>query len=220
MGLLHGLRDPESGYSIARRLRSRRFAFFLQCIAGLPRPIRILDVGGTQDFWETMEFVDPTSSRITVLNLQAPAARHPNVTTVSGDACRMDAFEDGEFDVVFSNSVIEHVGDDASQEAMAAEVRRVGRRYFVQTPNLYFPIEPHFMFPFFQFLPIPARGWLLQNFALSWGGRIPDRESAREAARGVRLVGLSRFRKLFPDAAIYRERVLGLSKSFVAHRGF
>ena len=132
----------------------------------------------------------------------------------------MDAFTDAQFDVVFSNSVIEHVGDDARQEAMAREVRRVGRRYFVQTPNLYFPIEPHFMFPFFQFLPIPVRGWLLSNLKLSWGGKIPDREQARQAARSVALVGLSRFREMFPDGAIYRERVLGLTKSFVAYRGF
>jgi hypothetical protein len=220
MGLLHGLRDPDSGYSIARRLRSRRFAFFLERISDLPRPVSILDVGGTQDFWERMGFVDPGAARITILNLQAPDSRHPNVRTVAGDACRMDAFAEREFDVVFSNSVIEHVGDDSRQEAMANEVRRVGRRYFVQTPNLYFPIEPHFMFPFFQFLPIALRGWLLQNLRLSWGGRIREREAAREAARSVRLLDLSRLRSLFPEARIHRERVLGLTKSFIAFSGW
>ena len=220
MGLLHGLRDPDSGYSIAKSLRSRRFAFFLDLVSALPRPISILDVGGTQDFWETMDFVHPEASQITILNIQAPESRHENIATLSGDACQMEGFADRQFDVVFSNSVIEHVGDDAHQEAMAREVRRVGERYFVQTPNLYFPIEPHFMFPFFQFLPIATRGWLLSNLSLSWGGKIPDREHAREAARSVRLVGLSRFRSMFPDAEIYHERVLGLTKSFIAFAGW
>ena len=219
MGLLHGLRDPDSGYSIAKRLRSRRFELFEGLIAALPRPVRILDVGGTQDFWETMDFVDPASCRITVLNLEAPQPRHENIATVAGDACRMD-FGDAEFDVVFSNSVIEHVGADDRQDAMASEVRRVGKRYFVQTPNLYFPIEPHFMFPFFQFLPLSTRGFLLQHLKLSWGGRIRDPETARAAAAGVRLVGLSRFRALFPDARIHRERILGLTKSFIAYGGW
>lgn len=217
MGLLHGLRDPNSRYSLARRMRSRRFDFFLGLLSGLPPPISILDVGGTQDFWESMGFVDPEACRITILNVQAPAPRHSNMETVEGDACQMNGFEDGRFDVVFSNSVIEHVGDTERQEAMAGEVRRVGKRYFVQTPNLYFPIEPHFMFPFFQFLPIPVRGWLLRNLSLSWGGRIHDPGAACEAARSVRLLGLSRFRAMFPEAQIYRENVLGLSKSFVAY---
>lgn len=220
MRLLHGLRDPSSGYSLARGMRARRFAFFRELLDGLPRPVSILDVGGTQDFWESMDFVDADEVRVTILNQQAPPSRHDNMTTVAGDACDMPAFGDGEFDVVFSNSVIEHVGEPPRQEAMAREVRRVGKRYFVQTPNLYFPIEPHFLFPFFQFLPVPVRGFLLQHLKLSWGGRIPDPVRARETAREVRLVGLSRFRSLFPDAEIYRERVLGLSKSFVAYGGW
>jgi hypothetical protein len=217
MRLLHGLRDPESGYSLARGMRAKRFAFFLGLLDQLPRPVSILDVGGTQDFWESMDFADSPDVRVTVLNQQAPACRHANMQTLAGDACDMSAFPDGHFDVVFSNSVIEHVGPAPRQDAMAREVRRVGKRYFVQTPNLYFPIEPHFLFPFFQFLPIAARGWLLRNLSLTWGGRIEDRRAAEETAREVRLVGLSRFRALFPDGEIYRERVLGLTKSFVAY---
>ncbi len=64
-------------------------------------------------------------------------------------------FGDREFDIAFSNSVIEHVPPEL-QAAFAAEVSRVADRYFVQTPNRYFPIEPHYQLPLFQFLPRQA----------------------------------------------------------------
>ncbi|HWS70973.1 MAG TPA: class I SAM-dependent methyltransferase, partial [Thermoanaerobaculia bacterium] len=64
-----------------------------------------------------------------------------------------------------SNSVLEHVAD---MPAMAREIRRVGRRWYVQTPNRWFPVEPHFLVPFFQFLPIATRAWLLTRFDLGW----------------------------------------------------
>jgi hypothetical protein len=60
----------------------------------------------------------------------------------------MPQYRDKEFDIAFSNSVIEHVGNDLRIRQMADEVRRVGRNY-LQTPNYYFPLEPHFFFPFF-----------------------------------------------------------------------
>ena len=72
-----------------------------------------------------------------------------------GDAVDMPGISDGAFDVVFSNSVIEHVETYENQRRMAAEIRRVGRRYFVQTPNRHFPLEPHFLVPGFQLLPYP-----------------------------------------------------------------
>ncbi len=220
MGILHRLRDPESDISLARRMRQKRFAFFRGLVDPLPKPLKILDVGGTQDFWESMNYTQPEVATIHIVNLQAPASRHSNITTLDGNACDMPMFGDGEFDVVFSNSVIEHVGGLPEQEAMAREIRRIGKRYFVQTPNLWFPIEPHFMFPYFQFLPLAGRAWLLMHLELSWGGRSPDRESALATARGVQLLGGSRFRAMFPGARIYRERVLGLTKSFVAYSGW
>jgi len=220
MGLLHDLRDPENPRSLARRMRERRFAFFRELIEGLPRPVQILDVGGTQDFWEREDFTAPDLASITVVNLEAPESRHPNITTLSGNACEMGEFKDGQFDVVFSNSVIEHVGGPNEQRAMAGEIQRVGQRYFVQTPNRYFPIEPHYMFPFFQFLPLGAKAWLLRNFALDWGGRAATPERAIQLARGIELLSLGEFSAMFPDAAIYRERVLGLTKSFTVYGGW
>jgi SAM-dependent methyltransferase len=187
----------------------------------VPPPIRLLDIGGTESFWETMGFVGRDEVEITLCNLTPlPAPRHPGIRLVQGDACKLEAFDDDEFDVVFSNSVIEHVGELTRCQAMADEVRRVGRRYFVQTPNRYFPTDPHFPFPLFQFLPLEARARLLQALPLAWVGRIRDPANAREVAQSVRLLSEREFRALFPGCSIYREKFLGLTKSFIAYAGW
>jgi len=217
--ILHALRDPASRFSIAHRMRTRRFGLFRDLIAPLPRPIRILDVGGTEGFWERMGFLDEPGVELTIVNLDAPPARHPHVRTRSGDACALPMFADGSFDVVFSNSVLEHVGDFERQRAMAREIQRIGRRYFVQTPSRHFPIEPHFMFPWFQFMPLRIQVWLLMHLSLTFGGRIADRAKAEATARSVTLLDERRFVSLFPEAELFRERFAGLTKSFVAFGG-
>jgi hypothetical protein len=102
------------------------------------------------------------------------------------------------------------------QRRAAAEMQRVGRRWFVQTPNRHFPIEPHFLFPFFQYLPIEARAYLLSKTRLGWMARVPDRHEARKVVEGVRLLDRDEMRELFPGSAILEERFAGLVKSFVA----
>jgi hypothetical protein len=118
-------------------------------------------------------------------------------------------FADGEFDIAFSNSVIEHVPADR-QRAFAAEVQRVAKRYFIQTPNRYFPIEPHYQVPFFQFLPERARRALNRRFTLGWQGKGHWEE--------ITLLSAKDMKRLFPDAKIKRERLLGLTKSLMAVR--
>jgi SAM-dependent methyltransferase len=202
------------------KLRKRRLARFLSLIVEVPSPINILDVGGTQQFWETMEFVGHGDFDITLLNPQRVKVRHPRFTYVAGDGRNMDRFADDEFDVVFSNSVIEHVGDFDDQLRMAEEVRRVGKRYFLQTPNRYFPIEPHFFFPLFQFLPLSVRVFLLRNLPLTYRGRVRDRRRAFETASGIRLLNKSELRQLFPGGTLAEEKIMGLTKSFILYDGF
>jgi hypothetical protein len=103
---------------------------------------------------------------------------------------------------------------------MANEVCRVGKCYFVQTPNKYFPLEPHFLFPFFQFLPIRFRAWLLQNFKLGWFTKTPDALEAREVVESIRLLTKKEFKAFFPNASIYEEKVLWMTKSFIAYGGW
>jgi hypothetical protein len=186
-------RDPAS---LAARLRRRRFALFESLLARIPGHVRILDVGGTPGFWRVMGY-SPANVSITLLNRTAV-----------------------EFDVVFSNSVIEHVGTDRDQQAMAAEVRRVGRRYFVQTPNRHFPIEPHFLVPGFQFLPVSLRAALLARRNLGWYTKAESYESALKEVTAIRLLTQSEFRRLFPEGRLYKERLFGLTKSFTIYHGW
>jgi hypothetical protein len=219
MPFLQAKADPECSDSLAVSLRRKRWRWFLRLLDQCgPGPLRILDVGGTESFWETMGFADSGHS-ITVLNVSAGEPRHANIATTIGDASSMPQFDDNQFDVVFSNSVIEHLRSAENQWKMAAEVRRLAPRYFVQTPNYYFPVEPHFLFPGFQYLPEPARVWLITHFALGWYERIDDEDYASYLVGEIRLLRKSELQAMFPDAAIYHERLLGMTKSLVAVGG-
>ena len=127
------------------------------------------------------------------------------------------AFGDQSFDLVHSNSLIEHVGSLDDQARMAAEIRRVAAGYFVQTPNRYFPIEPHFLVPAFQFLPVALRVRVARRFRPGWyrGG---DAAVAVRDAREIRLLSERELRAMFPDGQVWRERLYGMTKSFVVWR--
>lgn len=183
----------------------------------------MLDVGGTLEYWRMMEFVVPQGSEISVLNLELPtmAQYGPGFTFVKGDATNLSGFADGSFDVVFSNSVIEHVGDFDAQRRMASEVRRVGVRYFVQTPNYWFPIEPHFLLPGVQWLPERRRAALVHRFRPGWYGKaVHSRCEAAEVVHSIQLLRRHQLEALFPDGSLYVERLLGLPKSFIAYGGW
>jgi SAM-dependent methyltransferase len=182
-------------------------------------PVTILDVGGTVGFWINM--LGPSSSwRVIVLNRRHTNETRPGyISIVTGDACALP-FRDQSLAVVFSNSVIEHVGGWPDQVRMADEIARVGRHYFVQTPNRYFPIEPHFLFPGFQFLPEWLRVALHERFALGWYPKAPNRRAAIAQVREIRLLTAVEFNAAFPRAQIHRERLLGLTKSLMASGGW
>lgn len=142
--------------------RHKRFSYFTSLINNLPRPLKILDVGGTDIFWKKMNFKEK-GVKVSLLNLVKFPNINANFKSIVGDAINMSHFKDQEFDVVFSNSVIEHLGSLENQREMAKEIRRVGKYYFVQTPNRFFFIEPHFLIPFFNLLPEIVRIWLIVN---------------------------------------------------------
>ena len=216
MRFLRKLADSHQGDSLAVRLRRKRFSWFQELLASHAPPIRILDVGGAEDFWQKMEMLDVGGVSILLLNLEpAPAPRSRNIEAITGDARDLARFEDDSFDIVFSNSVIEHVGDFSDQQRMADEIRRVGRSYFVQTPNRYFPIEPHFLFPFFQFLPREVQIFVLTHFSIGWAPKAKDRQEAENRAASIRLLTRRECTRLLPGATLYRERFLGLTKSLV-----
>ena len=218
--LIKGLADNSSGTSLATRMRRARFALFLSLIEKLDGHVEILDIGGTQEFWTLMTGGDPGDVRVTLLNIEHQPVSSSKFVSAVGDARAMPQFADKSFDVVFSNSVIEHVGDYRDQRRMANEVMRVGKRFFVQTPNKRFPLEPHFLFPFFQYMPVEMRAQLVHRFDIGWYKRIPSIERARDEVKSIQLLTRKRFSELFPGASIHDEKLLGLSKSFVAFGGW
>jgi hypothetical protein len=217
---LRGLVASGDPNSYANRLRERRFRLFRTLLDGIEPPLTILDVGGTPTFWRLRQGELPRDTRVVVLNLVELESDDPRVTTRVGDALDMSEFAEGSFDIVFSNAVIEHVATLENQQRMADEIRRVGRRYFVQTPNKRFPLEPHFLVPFFQFLPLSARANLLRVVPLGWYPRTPDPDEARRKVRQIRLMTEGEMRRAFPGARIERERMLGLTKSIIAIGGW
>lgn len=224
-----GLVEPErnsmsrpirAAFDFSAKLRQKRFALFKSLVRSLQHPLRILDLGGTQLFWETIDLVQ-NDIEIVLLNISADTARvtFPNFRSMVGDARDLSEFADREFDIVFSNSVIEHVGDFYQQSRMASEMQRVGKRLFLQTPNRYFPIEPHFFYPFFQFFPMRIRLLLGCRFDIGWFRHIKGEEKV-ELITSLRLLSEKELRGLFPRAIIQRERFLGLTKSFILFEGW
>lgn len=217
---LRTLADANNPNSYAARLRRRRFELFKSLISTLPKPLRIIDVGGTQLFWERMDFVGDAETEITILNVSETKVTLPQIKSTIGDARDMPEFLDKEFDVLFSNSVIEHVGALDQQHRMANECMRIGKRLFLQTPNLFFPIEPHFLLPFMQFAPLWVKVFLTRHFRVGWYAKLPDKKKSVQRMRSVRLLTRSELQRLFPKAVIYRERLFGLTKSFIICAGW
>ena len=125
---------------------------------------RILDVGGFPADWDG---VVPIESSITLLNLERKPVDKPwpgRYLEEIGDGCAM-RYADKSFDIAYSNSVIEHLHTFENQKRFAAEIRRVGKFVFVQTPNRWFPIEPHFVTGFIHFLPAGLAKKLLPIFS-------------------------------------------------------
>jgi SAM-dependent methyltransferase len=149
--------------AISLRSRRRKLQLFLDELHPSP-DTTVLDVGadelgfGEGDGCGTMNFFEehyPWPERITALGLHDGAefrARYPGIEYVQGDALELP-FADGQFDIVFSNAVIEHVGGRDRQRRFVAEALRVGRRVFVTTPNRRFPLEVHTRLPLVHWLP-------------------------------------------------------------------
>lgn len=216
--------DNTSPESVASRLRLDRFERLNQFLKSLDlnkgEVIQILDIGGDDKYWKNMLKYLKDPVRVTLLNLVPyhNAMADPRIQAVVGDGRDLSPlFSDRSFDVVLSNSVIEHVGTFNDQKRMANEIRRVGKAYFVQTPNRYFPLEPHFLIPFFQFFPTNLKIYIAKTFKPGWY-RNRKVEAAIEDAQQIRLLSKKELLHLFPDGEIWEEKMVGLTKSFIVYR--
>lgn len=220
--LLRRLADAGVSGSFSNSRRSRRFGPFAQLVDGLfeqrGRPVRILDIGGTSSFWEQRGWVGRQDVQLVLLNLRTEPSPYQNIEARGGDATDLSEFPDRAFDVVFSNSVIEHLATLERQTAMASEVRRLAPLYWVQTPNFWFPVEPHFLTPAWHWLPTRLRVALLRRRQWGWRGPCPDPDDAKALVNEIRLMRRRELERLFPDATLREERIGPLVKSFVAVR--
>jgi hypothetical protein len=204
--------DIEPLFQFFRGFRQRRMLLFYQHFHIQPETT-VLDIGGREFNWSLMPF----TPRVTILNLGIQGPQSGRFDWVLGDARKLP-FPDGSFEIVFSNSVIEHLGNAEDQRRFADEVRRVGHSYYVQTPNRYFFLEPHLVTPFIHWLPRKWQGRLLRNFTL-WGWITrPDANAQDRYLNTTLMLDCAELRALFPDAEIWKERFVGLTKSFVAAR--
>lgn len=184
----------------------------VQTLLDLKPGERVLDLGGQPHIWEHIE----TPLDITILNLPgvahaAPAGSIHRFTFVEGDACNAPQYADGSFDVVFSNSVIEHVGGPQSQQAFAREARRIAPRYWVQTPSIWFPVEAHTGMPLWFVMPESVRARFIRN----WEKKLPD---WTDMVKGTTVLSRRSFQDYFPDAAMITEWKYGFPKSYIAYK--
>src|SRR5262249_28091422 len=115
------------------------------------------------------------------------------------------------------NSVIEHVGGHERRMRFAEAVRSLADGYWVQTPYRYFPVEPHWVAPGAQYLPVALRMQVVRRWPLLHS-RPTNRADALRVVFGTELLDRTQMRYYFPDAVVAGERIVGLTKALVAIR--
>jgi hypothetical protein len=214
MGGLLALREIEKS-RFSQAFRANRWQRFAARFPQL-RNMSVLDLGGTERSWNACP-IRPGS--LTLINL--PGLREADMTgdVIPGDACAPELLADDHYDLVYSNSVIEHVGGHYRQQQFADNVRRLGTHYWIQTPYRYFPIEPHLFMPFAHWLPDAvavnlACHWPLGNFT----GHRSRPDLMTKNILEIDLLSITAMRYAFPDSELLYERVGGMVKSVMAVR--
>lgn len=211
--------DQNNRDSISSNLRKKRFEFFKDFTKNFKKPLKIIDLGGSDYYWENIGFVNSEEYQITILNIEEQETKNlKNFTFIKRDAKDLNFIKDNEYDVVYSNSMIEHLDKLEDQKEIAKEIQRIGKNYFIQTPNYYFPMEPHFLFPFFQYLPLNTKANLISKHSLGWFKKQSDIVKAREVASSIRLLKKHELEEMFPGCKIYCEKYFNLNKSFIAYK--
>lgn len=202
MGSLHELRNrvADTPDSLGAGPRSRRWEW-LQVTFPKIESMSVIDLGGTVDSWLRAP-VRPASVRVVSL-APAPRCLADWIRADQADACSLPAhISGGSYDLVVSESLIGHVGGHAQRVRLADAVHSLADRHWVQAPYRYFPVDPHWLFPWFQFLPPAVRA----EVARWW----PPAQ--------VRLLSRAEMACYFPDSTLQFERTLGVIRSIAAVR--
>lgn len=201
--LFQALLGPFSHHT--RRKRGELFVATMKPVPGE----KVLDVGGQPQIWDHVK----VPLEITCLNLAGIMTTehqsHHKFIFVEGDGCDMPQFQPGQFDMVFSNSVIEHVGDESKRAMFAREIRRISNRYWVQTPYKHYPIEAHSGMPFWWLYPEFIRKAILRR----WKKKLP---AWTEMIEHTTVISTSELKALFPESKVRLEWMI-FPKSLIAY---
>ncbi|BBA70352.1 class I SAM-dependent methyltransferase [Geobacter sulfurreducens] len=209
--------------SAGSRFRSKRILpllHMIKAVYNIRGEVKIIDVGGTCNYWNIVskQWMLKHNVKITLVNLPSTSVSINSeiFEFVQANGCNLEMFRDKSYHIGHSNSVLEHVGDWDNMVKFSSELCRVSERQFVQTPNYWFPIEPHCMIPFFHWLPKPVRIRLVMAFSLGHWSKAGSVDQAVRIVESARLVNKLMFKELYHGANIITERFMMLPKSFIA----
>ena len=198
--------------NLSRKSRTKKFELLRQVLPARPED-RVLDVGVSGEVFlqYALEDVYPYPDRIIAggyepREIVAARQHYAQPQYAIFDGCALP-FPDQSFDLVFSNAVIEHILGPGRQEKFAREVMRVGKSWFVTTPNFWYPFESHHHLPFFQFLPRPVQ----MQYNRLLGTHIP-----KGAVQELGLLSARQMQALFPTSHIAQVRVTFWPETLVA----
>lgn len=215
---LHALRSRlvDSPGSWGARRRGSRWTWLTDTFPDLAA-MSVIDLGGRVDTWERAPV---RAEHVHVVNLEPLPKDLPAWAEAdTADACALpDGIARRRYDLVFSNSVIEHVGGHERRLRFAEAVHSLADAHWVQTPYRYFPVEPHWVAPGMQFMSVAVRARLAHRWPLGHTPA-PDRAAGTRAVLWVELLDRTQMRHYFPDSTLRAERLLGLTKSLIAVRG-
>lgn len=215
--------DYNNEKSLVFKLRQRRSRYIKALIKACYHEfgeVKIIDIGGTIYYWKIIsrEFLAEHRVHITLVNLGPNRVKNPDpelFTLATGDGCHMPEYADKSFHLAHSNSVIEHVGGGDRLRQFASETKRVSHYYYLQTPNYWFPIDPHFLNIGFHWLPRKWQIWMLMRFNLGWASRRREYAVAAALIDENTLIRPRKVRQLFPDGKIHYEWFGPLIKSII-----
>ena len=180
--------------------------------------LKILDVGGFVSK-HAAQILDehPNKQKLASINISQGELMsirdvYPDLPVSVADA-RQLPFKSKSFDIVYSNAVIEHVGSRADQHLMAKEIQRVGRAWFVTTPNRWYPFEFHTRLPLIGWLPAPLMKKLSRAYSYD---HIQRRYRSGAGSESTRLITRHELESMFPTSEVVCQRVTFWPETLIA----
>ena len=223
---------PTAASSLIGAVRARaarhRSTLFRRHVEALGRPLRILDLGGSVQMWTRWGVTEADGLHIVLANDHRTDTTHRseplpgrfmNAWSVNALELSPDVFS--HYDLVFSNSMLEHLPSPAAQARLAAAIMASGKPYFIQVPNKRCIVDPHFPHPlaaYFALWPRRLQVWAHAHHALGSSGRAGSMAAAHAAIATYHPLTRRELAALFPDGRVVTEWNLGLPMSLVAMR--